>query len=83
MNPNSRNLNAAARVKGKQRLQKKAVDAYAHLMPIITGMRAEGKPMKAVADALNEMGHTTRTGAPWSNVQILRVLRRAAPSETE
>jgi DNA invertase Pin-like site-specific DNA recombinase len=80
-NPNSRNLDAAARAKGKQRLQKKAVDAYAHLMPIINSMRAEKKPMQAIADRLNEMGHRTRTGAQWSNVQILRILRRANVNE--
>jgi hypothetical protein len=31
----------------------------------------------AIADRLNADGHTTRTGQPWGQVQVKRVLDRA------
>ncbi len=34
--------------------------------------------IRAIADALNEMGHTTRRGKPWNAMQVSRVLRQAA-----
>jgi Recombinase len=34
--------------------------------------------LRAIADALNGEGSTTRTGASWSAAQVKRVLDRAA-----
>ena len=36
--------------------------------------------MQAVADRLNEGGHVTRTGSPWSAVQVKRQSSTAAPT---
>jgi DNA invertase Pin-like site-specific DNA recombinase len=54
-----------------------AVADYADLLPTIREMRADGLSLQAVADKLNAEGHTTRTGAAWSPVQVKRVLDRA------
>jgi hypothetical protein len=34
--------------------------------------------LRAIAGRLNEEGHTTRQGKPWNQVQVSRVLERAA-----
>lgn len=57
-----------------------ADEAYTDLLPIITGLRADGKSFSQIANALNEQGHTTRRGKPWNHVQVIRVLRRLRPS---
>ncbi len=51
--------------------------AYADLVPVVTQLRAEGLSHRRIADRLNEEGHVTRTGKPWSGVQVGRVLERA------
>jgi DNA invertase Pin-like site-specific DNA recombinase len=54
-----------------------AVDAYADLLPIMLDMRAGGVSLGRIAGFLNDDGHTTRTGAKWSPVQVMRALDRA------
>lgn len=75
-----RNLTQEARKKGAQRageaVARFAKEAYADLLPSIKDMRGEGKPLQAIADALNTQGHTTRRGRPWNPVQVARVLQR-------
>ena len=39
-------------------------------------MRAEGRPLRAIATTLNADAVPTRTGAPWAAGTILKVLRR-------
>jgi hypothetical protein len=39
---------------------------------------AAGTTLRAIADALNAEGHTTRTGKAWSPTQVMRVLDRSA-----
>lgn len=79
--PQCRNLTDDARVKGWQKSAtvraKAKAEAYADLLPAIQGMRSEGKSLQAVADALNEQGHTTRRGKAWNAVQVARVLEQA------
>ena len=53
-------------------------DEYADLFPIVKDLQAGGKSLQAIADELNEMGHTTRRGKPWNRMQVSRVLKRAA-----
>lgn len=62
----------SAKVRGKL-----ARDAYSHLMPEMERLRAEGGSLQAIADELNEQGHTTRRGRPWNPVQVARVMERA------
>jgi DNA invertase Pin-like site-specific DNA recombinase len=74
------NLTPAARSKGNQRAavvsRLKADDAYADVAPLVRELRDGGLSHRAIADALNHQGHTTRTGKPWNHVQVLRVLMR-------
>lgn len=55
-----------------------AFDAeYGDLYPMVKRLRAAGRSLQAIADELNEQGHTTRRGKPWRRVQVMRVLERA------
>ena len=76
----------AARLKGamagaKAAAEKHAQDAdkaYSDLVPMMTELRSQGMTFYAIADRLNEQGHTTRRGKDWNASQVLRVLRRSA-----
>lgn len=54
-----------------------ANEAYADLYPTVKAMRAEGRTLWQIADALTEQGHTTRSGKAWNASQVSRVLQRA------
>ena len=58
--------------------QAKAAEAYVDLVPMMQELQASGKSLRAIADALNADGHTTRRGAQWNQVQVKRVLDRLA-----
>ena len=53
-------------------------DEYADLFPIVKELHNNGKSLQAIADELNDMGHTTRRGKSWGRMQVSRVLKRAA-----
>lgn len=78
--PQCRNLTPQAVAKGRERsvaVRAKAADeAYADLLPVLTGLRKEGRTLQAIADKLNADGHTTRRGKPWNAVQVARVFER-------
>ncbi len=40
-------------------------------------LRGAGLSLRAIADRLNDEGHTTRRGAAWNPMQVKRVLERA------
>jgi len=40
--------------------------------PLVTGRRARGLALRAIADRLNAGGHTAQTGAAWSDGQVCR-----------
>ena len=79
--PQCRNLTPEAIAKGRQRSAmvraKAAAEAYDDLHPIMEELRSKGASLQAVADELNNQGHTTRRGRAWNPVQVLRVLERA------
>lgn len=50
--------------------------AYADLVPTMTGLRAEGLSLRAIAAALNADGHATRLGRLWGPMQVRRALAR-------
>ena len=54
----------------------RAMDAYADLVPSMIAWKAEELTLAEIADKLNAEGHTTRTGAAWSKVQVKRALDR-------
>ncbi|MCA9122913.1 MAG: recombinase family protein [Planctomycetaceae bacterium] len=53
-------------------------EGYADLFPIVKALHEAGSSLQAIADELNEQGHTTRTGKPWNRMQVSRVLQRAS-----
>lgn len=67
-------------LKGLQKAHKvisdRARTEYADLLPIIKEMRQQGKSLADVAAAMNESGHTTRTGKQFHASQIQNILRR-------
>jgi DNA invertase Pin-like site-specific DNA recombinase len=80
--PQCRNLTQEARERGARRagesLKKAADDAYLDLLPTVEQFKAEGLSLRAIAQRLNDDGHTTRRGRPWNPVQVARVLAREA-----
>lgn len=79
-NPRSRNLTRAAmregRIAGAEANRLAADDAYSDILPDMVEWR-ESHTLTAIADRLNDQGHTTRTGKPWSPSTVANVLRRA------
>jgi len=78
--PQCRNLTQEARERGTkaagESLRAKADEAYSDLAPIVRELRAKGCTQVGIADELNRLGHTTRRGKPWNQVQVGRVLHR-------
>jgi len=78
--PECRNLSQEARERGAKRSAEvraeKARAAYEDLLPQMREWRAAGWTQQAIANRLNEAGHTTRRGRPWNQVQVARVLKR-------
>jgi DNA invertase Pin-like site-specific DNA recombinase len=78
--PNGRKFSKEDSLKGGQEAAtanaQKAIDAYSDIAPQIIAWRETGKSLQAIAKMLNELGHTTRRGKPWSHVQVLMVYRR-------
>jgi len=54
-----------------------ANESYTDLYPVITELRVKGQSLQAIADELNDQGHTTRRGKAWNPMQVSRVLKRA------
>ncbi len=79
--PECRNLTTEAASRGSKlgamARKQEAIDGYADLLPAVQERKAAGKSLATIAAELNEAGHTTRTGAAWSAVQVHRMLRRA------
>jgi DNA invertase Pin-like site-specific DNA recombinase len=75
------NLTAEGRALGSRRAGVKAKAdadaAYSDLTSEVKGLRAEGLTLQAIAERLNDAGHTTRRGKPWNPSQVSRVLERA------
>ncbi len=78
--PQCRNLDDEARQRGAVAAanvrRAKADAAYEDLAPVVQELRAKGLSQVAIAQELNTMGHTTRRGKPWNQVQVARVLQR-------
>lgn len=76
------NLSAEAMAKGQriaaQVRHKKAIEAYADLLPIMREMKEQGHSLREIASNLNNQGYTTRRGCPWNPVQVRLVLLRSA-----
>jgi DNA invertase Pin-like site-specific DNA recombinase len=79
--PQCNKLTQEARKKGARMagitVAKLAAEAYVDLRPTVIEMRARGQSLKAIADALNAQGHSTRRGKPFGPMQVLRVLEHS------
>jgi len=79
--PDGRRLTADDAARGRERARAvrraNARAAVADLAPLMAELRAEGLSLRAIADRLNDEGHTTRRGAAWNPMQVKRVLERA------
>jgi DNA invertase Pin-like site-specific DNA recombinase len=63
-----------ARIASRIATQARKTAAYADLLPDVTSWRENGVTLQAIADKLNDAGHTTRRGRRWSPVQVQRLL---------
>jgi DNA invertase Pin-like site-specific DNA recombinase len=81
-NPACRSLTQAHREKGATASGKRtaavAREANSEATSIAHDLHRQGIPLRAIAAELDARGISTRTGAEWSHVQVLRLLRRAA-----
>ena len=73
----SRGLQKATKIAAERKTQA-AKEAYVDLVPMMTQLKDGGSSLRDIADALNTDGHTTRRGMAWNQVQVKRVLDRAA-----
>jgi DNA invertase Pin-like site-specific DNA recombinase len=71
---------AKGRAMGREAQRVAAVAEVADLVPLMVARQKEGCNLRQIAAWLNEEGHTTRTGAGWSQVQVKRALNRAGVS---
>jgi len=78
--PQSRNLTQEARERGAkaagEAVKTKARETYADLIDDMIKMREAGATFEAIADRLNQQGHTTQRGKPWTPTAAWRVLKR-------
>jgi DNA invertase Pin-like site-specific DNA recombinase len=76
--PESRNLTIGARKRGAlasaTRRGALMVEAYEDIAPQMHTLRASGRSLRGIAQALNVDGHTTRRGRAWNAAQVARVL---------
>lgn len=56
----------------------KARAAYSAIAATMKELRDAGLTFKAIADALNDAGETTRYGSPFDAANVLRVIRQYA-----
>ncbi len=57
-------------------LSRAAAEAYGDLRPIVADLRQGGLSLRAIANELNSLGHTTRRGRRWNAVQVARVMEQ-------
>lgn len=70
------NLTRAAQLRGAASTRAEALKDYAHLSSEVLRMRQNGQTFAAIARALNDAGHRTRTGAPFQDVTVRRIMER-------
>lgn len=79
--PECRNLTSEARMKGAKEAgnvhRQRAANWYDGLHDELEVLRKDGKTYQQIADYLNSKDETTRRGARWNKVQVMRVLRRS------
>ena len=56
---------------------KRANAASVDLLPIVLHLKGQGLTLRAIAETLNNEGHSTRQHKPFTHVQVMRLLARA------
>lgn len=59
---------------------KAANDAYAFLLPTIQEMRGHGASYQSIVNRLNQGGHSTSAGKPWTATAAFRLILRSSQS---
>ena len=62
---------------------REAANAYAFLIPELSDRRERGDTLQAIAEWLNDAGHSTRAGKPWTPTSVFRVLDRYSPDSDD
>lgn len=70
------NLTQEARQSGADKLRQQAVDAYSKAIAEILKQRSQGLSFDSIAQNLNGLGMTTRTGAEFRAMTVRRILER-------
>lgn len=65
------------RKRGAAATQRKAIEAYHDVAPLVLTRRAEGATLSEIADELNRSGYGTQSGKRFRPVQVKRLLDRA------
>lgn len=66
----------ATKVAAKKRSEKARAE-YKFLLPTLQRMRDEGQSVRQIAKWLNDQGHQTRRGKPFTGAIVWRILKRA------
>jgi len=74
---NPGNMTYEAQVKGANVRKQAAIEGYKKTVGYARLLRQNGKTFGAIADRLNEEGHTTRQGKPFQAMTVKRMLDRA------
>lgn len=78
------NLTAEGRARGAiaggKAARDRAAAELAEVLPIVQELHAAGLSQRAIAARLNEAGHLTRTGRPWHQIAVRRLIDRLAKS---
>jgi DNA invertase Pin-like site-specific DNA recombinase len=56
--------------------QQRAAEKYRDILPAMVEWREAGDTLEKIADRLNSLKHTTRTGREWNSSSVYRVLQR-------
>ena len=56
--------------------RRRAQQTYQYILPKLKEMRLAGKMMREIADWLNDHGHLTTAGLPFTDVAVHRVIKR-------
>jgi hypothetical protein len=57
-----------------------AIEVYRDVTPLLGAWVEEGATQEEIARRLNELGHRTREGRPWTQVQVGRVMKYVGAS---
>jgi len=72
----------AVSVGERQRWTLEPVESEAEIVKMVFQQADSGTGLKTIASSLNELGHTTRAGKPWTNTRLHKLLTKDAYAGT-